>query len=227
MIRRPPGSKGTMTMMAGSTSESMAEVATEPDARRRDAILLAQVASGDTRAFAELYEAHRHRVYRLAYGVLLDPAEARDAVQEAFLRLHQVARTWEPRATVATWLYRVVLNYCLSLKERLLRLARPARPMPRTLGDVRSPEVHATVGEGVRIVERSLASLPRKQRSVACLFLEAELAPSEIAELLDMTPNAARVTLHRALSRLRADLAAAGIDAPPDPEEALAHLEES
>jgi DNA-directed RNA polymerase specialized sigma24 family protein len=77
----------------------------------------------------------------------------------------------------------------------------------------------AAVGEAVRIVERSLGELPLKQRAVACLFLEAELAPAEIAPLMGMTANAARVTLHRALARLRADLAAAGIDAPPTADE--------
>ena len=65
-----------------------------------DAVLLAAVADGDPRAFAQLYEAHRRRLFRLAYGVLLDAHEAREAVQEAFLRLHQAAPGWEPRAQV-------------------------------------------------------------------------------------------------------------------------------
>jgi RNA polymerase sigma-70 factor (ECF subfamily) len=187
---------------------------------RDDAVLMARAAEGDDRAFAELYDAHRKRLYRLAYGVLLDPNEAREAVQEAFLRLHQAAPTWEPRALVGTWLYRVVLNHCLSLKERLFRLARPS-PRTERSGRVESPETKAVLGQAVRIVERSLAALPMKQRAVACLFLEAELAPAEIAPLVSMTPNAARVTLHRALRRIRADLEAAGIDAPEAPDEAL------
>jgi len=69
-------------------------------------------------------------------------------------------------------------------------------------------------------VERSLGALPKQQRAVACLFLEAELSPSEIAVVLGTTANSARVTLHRALSHIRADLTAAGIDAAPTPDEA-------
>lgn len=187
-----------------------------------DASAMARIAAGDEGAFARLYEAHRKRLYRLAYGIVVDAHEASEAVQEAFLRLHQAAPSWEPRAAVATWLYRVVLNHCLSLKQRLLRLARPVFAAP-SASLVASPEKRAALGQAVRIVEGSLASLPLKQRAVACLFLEAELAPAEIAPLVDMTANAARVTLHRALARIRADLTAAGFDAAESPDEASIH----
>ncbi len=202
-------------MAADVTSPDDQEPASRRAAHDRDAELLARAAAGDDRAFAEVYEAHRKRLYRLAYGIVLDAGEAREAVQEAFLRLHRAAPTWEPRAAVGTWLYRVVLNHCLGLKQRLRRLARPFFAPAPTL----SPERAATHSQTMRIVERSLASLPERQRAVATLFLEAELQPSEIAPLVDMTPNAARVTLHRALAKLRAELSEAGIDALPSADE--------
>jgi RNA polymerase sigma-70 factor, ECF subfamily len=195
----------------------------EAEPWHHEAALLARAALGDDRAFAELYEIHRRRLYRLAFGVLLDVHEAREAVQEAFLQLHRAAPTWEPRALVGTWLYRVVLNHCLSLKQRLLRFARSAGPPELSSSHLSgaSPEKSASLKEAAAIVQKSLSGLPARQRAVACLFLEAELAPTEIAPLVDMTPNAARVTLHRALTQIRADLAAAGIDAPPTADEAF------
>jgi hypothetical protein len=71
---------------------------------------MARIADGDARAFTRVYDAHRGRVFRVAYGVLLDGAEAREAVQEAFFRLHLAAPRWEPRARIGTWLYRVRLE---------------------------------------------------------------------------------------------------------------------
>ncbi|MBX3230793.1 MAG: sigma-70 family RNA polymerase sigma factor [Labilithrix sp.] len=186
-----------------------------------DAVLVARAAAGDERAFAVLYDTHRARLYRLAYGIVLDPNEAREAVQEAFLKLHLAAPAWEPRAAIGTWLHRVVLHHCLGLKQRLLRFARPMLA-PRTQ---KTPESEAVLGEAMRIVEEELAKLSLKQRAVATLFLDGELAPAEIAPLVGMTPNATRVTLHRALASLRATLAAAGIDATPTPDE-LALAEE-
>jgi DNA-directed RNA polymerase specialized sigma24 family protein len=76
------------------------------------------------------------------------------------------------------------------------------------------------------VVTRSLGNLSPRQRAVACLFLEAELSPAEIAPLVRLTPNATRVTLHRALTRVRADLAEAGIVATPTPGETLETMEE-
>ena len=184
--------------------------------REKDAALLRAAAQGNQAAFGLLYEAHRVRLFRLAQGILLDPQEAREAVQEAFLRLHEAAPRWEPSAAVGTWLYRVVLNHCLSLRQRLRRLARPLMGGPPRSP---SPEARAAVSEAVLIVERSLGALSRQQRAVACLFLEAELSPAEIAPLLGLSPGAARVTLHRALEGLRADLRAAGIDTALIPEE--------
>ncbi len=207
------------SLMSLDSPRSHAPTGRVPADHEAEVALLARAAAGNDRAFAELYEAHRVRLYRLAYGVLLDPSEAREAVQEAFLQLHRAAPTWEPRAAVATWLYRVVLNHCLSLRQRLLRAARPAPPRARPVAS--SPEGAASLRQAVAIVERSLASLPIRQRAVAAFFLEAELPPADIAPLVDMTPNATRVALHRALTRVRADLARGGFDATPTPDEAF------
>ncbi len=176
-----------------------------------DGALMQAVVRGDRVAFARIHADHRARLFRLAYGVLLDREEAREAVQEAFLQLHANASRWEPAAAIGTWLYRVVLNHCLSLRRRLLRFGRGDKPK----GTGPSPELAAVLGEAVGIVERSLAELPPRQRAVLTLHLDGELSPSEIAPLVDLTPNATRVALHRALGRLRENLTAAGIDATP------------
>ncbi len=179
-----------------------------------DAALMRRIAGGDREAFERVYDAHRARAYRLAYGVLLDPEEAREAVQETFMRLHTNAARWEPRASLATWIHRVVLNHCLSLRRRLVRLvlSEPPRSTART------PEHEASLGQVTRIVEGTLRALPPKQRAILTLFLDEELKPAEIAALVEMTPNATRVALFRGLERLRAELAARGIDAEPLPE---------
>lgn len=187
----------------------------EPRGRpAEEAALLRRAAAGDDRAFAVLYDAYRRRLHRLAYGVLLDPHEAREAVQEAFLRLHKAAPTWEPRASVGTWLHRVVLNHCLGVRQRLLRLVRPSRAVA-----ARSPEQAVALCEAGAIARAAIAELPPRQRAIVCLFADGELAPSEIAPLVEMTPNATRVALHRALTHVRSKLADAGIDAPPTTDE--------
>jgi RNA polymerase sigma-70 factor (ECF subfamily) len=209
----------------------MSELATAADpaldlprefAHARDAALVRAASAGDRVAFQKLYDAHSPRAYRLAYGVLLDRDEAREAVQEAFFRLHKAGARWEPNAAVSTWLHRVVLNHCLSLRRRLFRFGRTAAPRSAAP----SPEKLAHRGRAIAIVERCLAALPPRERAMLTLYLDEDLKPTEIAGLVGMTPNATRVALHRSVKRLREDLARAGIEDASEPEDAFADLEE-
>lgn len=210
-----------LVRLAGSGVASPPTTAQKSKTYPSDAALMKAVAAGDRGAFEQVYEDHRSRAYRLAYGVLLDRDEAREAVQEAFLKLHLNASRWEPQAALGTWLHRVVLNHCLSLRRRIFRFAsREARPSRSP-----SPENIASQGQVLEIVESVLAELAPRKRAVVTLFLGEELRPSEIAPLVGLSPNATRVTLHRALERLRAELTAHGIDAAEENDPAL-ELEE-
>jgi DNA-directed RNA polymerase specialized sigma24 family protein len=75
-----------------------------------------------------------------------------------------------------------------------------------------NPEQQVGAREGMRVLEAGMRALPPKQRAVAALHLDEGLEPAAIAPLLELTPNATRVTLHRALQALRERLTAAGID---------------
>jgi len=63
-------------------------------------------------------ERYQDRIYRLALRVLRDEERARDAVQDAFLKVYQSLRRFEGRSSFYTWVYRLVLNLCLDLKRR-------------------------------------------------------------------------------------------------------------
>lgn len=182
-----------------------------PPTRQSGAEELRAVAAGDQAAFTRLYRAHRERVFRVAYGILLDHAEAADTVQETFLRLHQVAGNWRPDALVSTWLYRVCVNLALSTRRRL---AAFSREFIRSVS-APSPETNAAMGQALTAVDAAMGRLSAPQRAAVTLFLDAELTPSEIAPLLGLTANATRVTLHRGLEKLRTALRAHGIDAAP------------
>lgn len=71
-------------------------------------------------------ERYQGRVYRLALRVLRDEEAARDAAQDAFLKVHGALAKFEGRSSFYTWLYRLVLNLCLDIKRR----DRSARHVP-------------------------------------------------------------------------------------------------
>lgn len=165
--------------------------------------LISLVAQGDERAFRALYDRHQPMVFRLALGVLREPSEAREVVQEVFIRLHKLAPKWSPKAKLSTWLYRVTMQQSLNWRRSLTRFSR-RRQAPKTSSV--SPERQAIARQSLSMLDKKIEQLSKKQRAVVTLHLESELMPIEIAEALGISPNAARVTLHRAMKHLKAAL---------------------
>jgi RNA polymerase sigma-70 factor (ECF subfamily) len=83
--------------------------------------LVAAARRGDHAAFRTLLERHQRKAFAVAFGILRDPDAARDACQDAFLRMHQALPTFEGGSQFYTWMYRIVVNLCLDhLRRRRL-----------------------------------------------------------------------------------------------------------
>src|SRR6201992_2470549 len=83
--------------------------------------LLRRLRDRDERAFRELIDGHRDRVYNLTYRMLGNRAEAEDVAQEVFITVFKTIESFREEAKFSTWLYRVTVNHC---KNRIKYLAR-------------------------------------------------------------------------------------------------------
>lgn len=72
--------------------------------------LVRQAKEGDTEAFRQLFERHNRRAYSLALGVVRNPDDALDVVQDAFIKAHRYLPKFEGTSSFYTWLYRIVMN---------------------------------------------------------------------------------------------------------------------
>jgi RNA polymerase sigma-70 factor (ECF subfamily) len=176
-----------------------------------DLVLLERVALGDGDAFAELVERHQERLVRVCGRLLADPEDARDAVQEVFLKVYRSAAGFRPRGRVFTWFYRIAVNHCLNR----LRRRRLARFVPLLGGGDRhdlpefdprderpGPEVQHTARERWARLSRAIADLPPGQRVVLLLARLEGLSQREIARTLEITEGAVESRLVRALRTL-------------------------
>jgi len=151
-----------------------------------DEALLALYANGDRDAARLLMHRLTPRIYRQAYRMLRDQAEAEDVTQEAMLRLWKIAPEWrQDEAKVTTWLYRIVANLCT---DRL----RKRRPND-SLDQVAEPEDGAdSVDESMQKKSRSdalsdaLDQLPERQKQAVVLRHLDELSNPEIARIMDV-----------------------------------------
>jgi RNA polymerase sigma-70 factor (ECF subfamily) len=200
----------------------------EREPNDREAVVRAQ--KGDRDAFRLLVERYQGRAYRLALRVLHDEEQARDAVQDAFLKAYVNLGSFEGRSSFYTWLYRLVMNLCLDAKRR----GRAARwvdtPEPDDLERLTAPEVRpadhafraheeepdAALGrlELRAALARAIEELPDAARETLILRELEGLSYSEIAEALSIPKGTVMSRLHYARRRVQELLRRSGFVGP-------------
>jgi RNA polymerase sigma-70 factor (ECF subfamily) len=167
-----------------------------------------------------LVERYQGRAYRLALRVLRDEEQARDAVQEAFLKAYVHLDRFEERSSFYTWLYRLVMNLCLDAKRRdhssllvetaepddLERLAAPElRPPDEDAFREHEESPESALGRGQlrHALARAIDELPDAARETLILREVEGLSYAEIAESLGIPKGTVMSRLHYARRRVQ------------------------
>lgn len=187
-----------------------------------DRTLLDKAVAGDAGALEALMGRHAGRVYRLAFGITRNPADAEEVVQDVFLTVVRKGGGFEGQAALATWMYRVTMNAALnrrrgkrrelevSLEEHLPTYTEDghrAGDRSDLLVDWSStPEERALSGESRRVLESAIDSLPEHYRAVLILRDVEELSNEEVASIVGDSLASVKSRLHRARMALREQL---------------------
>lgn len=148
------------------------------------------------------------RAYRTAYLIMRNPADAEEAVQEAFLRVWRFRDALPTGDGIQPWLYRVLVNTCYSqLRKEVPRRERSAGadPLDAMASAGPSPEATAAAASTGDIVIDALADLPEQLRVPAVLRYWTGLSEKEIAVAIRRRPGTVKSRLHEARRRLAAD----------------------
>jgi RNA polymerase sigma-70 factor (TIGR02960 family) len=199
-------------------------------------VLVAGARAGDADAFAELIAPYRAELLVHCYRMLGSFQDAEDALQESMLAAWQGIDGFAGRASMRTWLYRITTNRCLNARRAAAR--RPAvawslpdvdPPEPSRLGEVVwlepipdtelppgaavGPEARYEASESIALAFIvALQTLPPRQLAVVVLRDVLGFRAREVADMLDITLDAA----NSALKRGRATLARQHGSEPPD-----------
>jgi RNA polymerase sigma-70 factor (ECF subfamily) len=150
---------------------------------------------------AALVSQYAATLYRVAFSVLRNPADAEDAVQEAFLRVLRHRDTLDEVRDRRVWLIRIVWNIVLDRKRRAKTrpetddVAELARVLP---SDGLTAEQIASAAQHHAHVLACIDQLPAKERQVLMLSAFEELSSVEIASVLGITESSVRSRLFRA-----------------------------
>lgn len=205
-----------------------AEFAGPPD---DEAIRLAK--AGDADAYRVLVERYQGRAFRLALRVLRDEDEARDAVQDAFLKAWNALPKFEGRSRFYTWLYRLVMNQCLDAKRRdksdrhvaweeggAAEAELATAPPEEVEGVTFAPAAAVARKQLGQQLTDAIARLPETARETLLLRDVDGLSYAEIAKALEIPKGTVMSRLHYARKQLQGFLLEVGATpATPSPGE--------
>jgi RNA polymerase sigma-70 factor, ECF subfamily len=156
--------------------------------------------TGEAAAFDEIVTRYQVRLFRFAYRLLRDRAEAEDAVQETFVRAYRALPAYRPDGFFSSWIYRIALNEC---RRRIRsRRATVGLEFAVTAASGPDPQSLALASERNHILRQAVDALPEHYRLVMVLFYFEELSVDQIARTLEVSVSAVKVRLHRGRERL-------------------------
>lgn len=171
--------------------------------------LVERAKAGDRTAFDELVRATHVDTYTLAYRLTGDEEDARDVVQEAYLRAYRGLKRFRGDAQFSTWMYRITANCAANQLGRRQKHRHDELNEELGVTDDRpsiDPQAHAEVVDLRGRLRVALDALPPKLRSVVILRDIYDLPHESIAAELGISESAAKVRLHRARRKLREEL---------------------
>ena len=179
-----------------------------PESDAEDAALVREVAGGDERAFASLYDRYSSILFGLLIRILHSRTEAEDVLQEVFLQVWQQARSFDPaRGRAFTWLATLARSRAI---DRLRAVDSRERAAQRSAEDGQPvaaegqgcAEEEAIRAERAEAVRAALAELPEEQRQVLVLAYLDGMSQSEIAAAKNQPLGTVKTRTRTGLKRL-------------------------
>jgi RNA polymerase sigma-70 factor (ECF subfamily) len=174
--------------------------------------LVRRVVAGDAAAFGQIVERYQDRLYNTAYRLVGGAEDARDIVQEVFVKAYENLERFRGSSALYTWLFRIAVNTSLShrRKRKGIRLVaysgdgEEGNPGP-ALADHRAadPSDRMMAAELEATIQDALDTLDEEHRTVVVLRDVQHCDYREIADILDVPIGTVKSRLHRARLMLR------------------------
>ena len=183
-------------------------------AEREDRRLAEGCRRGDFACFERLMGRYEKKIYNLALRMLRDPDDAREILQETFLKVYDNLEKFRGEAHLSTWIYRIAMNEALM---RIRKNKRRPRPLEVTDEDGERREIDVEDGAPVPVerlltrelggeLDRAIALLPEDYRGAFLLRDVEGLSNEQIAKAMKLSVPAVKSRIHRARVFLRNEL---------------------
>ena len=182
---------------------------------RDDHAAIQAVLAGDKEAYGELVVRHSHSLFRVAYRITGNEADAEDMVQEALLRGYRKLDGFESRANFGTWIYRIAVHCALDRVKhrhrnetaRVSETNDPEQDQLQVADEAAGPDRLLLSGEIGSMQQAALHTLTPTERTAFVLRHMEDRTTVEIGAALGIEPNAAKQAVFRAVQKMRRRLA--------------------
>jgi RNA polymerase sigma-70 factor (ECF subfamily) len=177
-----------------------------------DIELVKRAQRGESEAFADLFHAHKARVYSICLRMTNNTAQAEDLTQDAFLQVFRKLSTFKGNSALSTWLYRIAVNTVLMhFRKKALKQISLDEPSSHDATMVKR-EYGSRDGRLAGAVDRitlarAIKDLPTGYRTIFLLHEVEGYEHQEIAKILDCSVGNSKSQLHKAKLRIREFLA--------------------
>jgi len=175
----------------------------QPQTAVSETSLIEQAQNGDRNAFGELVRRHYQGVVLVVYRMCGDMGLAEDAAQEAFLRAWVNLPSYQPKACLRNWLYRIAINAALDVLRHQPEETLDDEQTQMTPDQAAGPEAVLIEKERATLFQQAMKSLPEAARSVLVLREYGGLSYQEIASVLEVPVGTVMSRLNYARNRLR------------------------
>jgi RNA polymerase sigma-70 factor (ECF subfamily) len=182
---------------------------------QNDHAAIRAVLSGDKEAYGALVMRHSRSLFRVAFRITGNEADAEDVVQEAFLRGYRRLESFESKSKFSTWIYRIAVHCALDRIQmrkghdasRVGDESDPEQGQGQVADEAAGPDRLLLSGEIAAMQQDAMHGLTATERTAFVLRHMEDRTTEEIAAVLGIAPNAAKQAVFRAVQKLRLRLA--------------------
>lgn len=154
---------------------------------------------GDEKAFQELIDLEKNKLYRMAYVYVKNEEDALDIVQDAIYKAFTSIKSLKHPQYFSTWLSRILINSALDFIKKHERI------IPTGEMDVIPGERHSLIEEKLDLA-LAIEELDVPYKTVIILRYYKDFTVKQIAEILDCPEGTIKTRLHRAIRQLKSEL---------------------
>ena len=167
-----------------------------------DGVYVTRCQSGDSEAFAFLYDRYIQKIYRFVYYKVFDKEAAEDIVSEAFIKAFDRINTYDPgKGSLSSWLYRIARNAVIDYYRGRKETANIEDAFGLGFDERLAEKLDAK--ESFEKIAAYLETLSPKQREIIILRIWEELPYKEIAEIVGGSEGSAKMMFLRSIKEIR------------------------